>query len=288
MTAPPDPLVLARIQKVAETTDGPSLVQAYMDLLTFGPAAFPTLLAVVHGDITLTATSTHSTDAREAVLGALAWLGHRYPDELFAALGDPQFVTPSVACTIEPVDDPRTAEILLAAVDHEDDAATTILLPALVRRRDDRVVPLLERSLFSTNRALRVRAAEGLYVMGHAKSADAMRPALAAEPDEEVRAILTDALARVGDPADHRDLCWFWAVVRPRLVEYGVAAFDEDDARTVLGLVRYPGREIPAVRSITDVDAPGAPPVAAKHPIGLPAWRGLWAPHDATVWRTRE
>ena len=285
MTAPPDPLVLARIQKVAETTDGPSLVQAYMDLLTFGPSAFATLLAVVRGDVTLTGTSTHSSDAREAVLGALAWLGHRYPDEMFAALGDPQFVSPPVACTVEPIDDPRTTEILLAAVDHEDDVATAILLPALVRRRDERVIPLLERALFSTSRALRVRGAEGLYVMGRAKSADAMRPALDAERDEEVRAILTDGLARIDEGDGNRDLSWFWVVVRPRLVEYGVAAFDEDDALAVLGLVRYPGRDIPAVRSVTDLEAPGAPAVASQHPIGRPARRGMWAPHDTTVWR---
>ena len=154
MTATPDPLVLARLQKIGETTDGPSLVQAYMDLLTFGPSAFDTVLAFAHGEIDLSLPPDDPAEARRAVLGVLAWLGHRYPDELFAALGDPLFVTPSVACTIEPVDDPRTAPILLAAVDHDDDTATAILLPGLVRRRDERVLPLLERALYSTRRVL--------------------------------------------------------------------------------------------------------------------------------------
>ena len=124
MTASPDPLVVARLQKIGETTDGPSLVQAYMDLLTFGPTAFTTVLAFAHGEIELSLPPDDPAEARRAVLGVLAWLGHRYPDELFDALGDPQVVTPSVACTIEPIDDPRTAPILLAAVDHDDDAAT--------------------------------------------------------------------------------------------------------------------------------------------------------------------
>jgi hypothetical protein len=285
MTASPDPLVVARLQKIGETTDGPSLVQAYLDLLTFGPNAFTTVLAFAHGEIELSLPPDDPAEARRAVLGVLAWLGHRYPDELFDALGDPRDVTPSVACTIEPIDDPRTAPILLAAVGHDDDAATAILLPALVRRRDERVVPLLERALFSTNRALRVRAAEGLYVMGRPASANAMRPALAAEPDGEVRAILTDALARAVDPSDDRDLSWFWVVVRPRLGEYGVAALDADDALTVLACVRYAGREAPTARSITDLVAEPAPNAARKHPIGLPAFRGMWAPADITVWR---
>jgi hypothetical protein len=287
MTPPPDPLVIARLQKIGETTDGPSLVQAYMDLLTFGPAAFTAVLAFARGEIDLSLPPDDPAEARRAVLGVLAWLGHRYPDELFAALGDPQFVTPSVACTIEPVDDPRTAPILLAAVDHGDDAATTFLVPGLVRRRDERVVPLLERALFSTNRALRVRAAEGLYVMHRGSSAAAVRPARDAEPDDEVRAILADALARIDDPMDDRDLRWFWVVVRPRLGEYGVAAFDEADALTVLGLVRYPGREAPPARSITDLGAELAPNAAWKHPVGLPAFRGVWAPTDTTVWQPR-
>ena len=68
-----------------------------------------------------------------------------------------------------------------------------------------------------------------------------------------MRAILTDALARAVDPSDDRDLSWFWVVVRPRLGEYGVAAFDADDALTVLACVRYPGREAPTARSITDL-----------------------------------
>ena len=112
MTAPPDPLVVARLQKIGETTDGPSLVQAYMDLLTFGPDAFTTVLAFAHGEIDLALPPDDPTEARRAVLGVLAWLGRRYPDELFEALGDPRFVTPSVACTIESIDDPRTAPIL--------------------------------------------------------------------------------------------------------------------------------------------------------------------------------
>ena len=287
MTAPPDPLVVARLQKIGETTDGPSLVQAYMDLLTFGPDAFTTVLAFAHGEIDLSLPPDDPAEARRAVLGVLAWLGHRYPDELFDALGDPRFVTPAVACTIEPIDDPRTAAILLAAVDHDDDVATTILLPGLVRRREERVVPLLERALFSTNRALRVRAAEGLYVMGRPESVNAMRPALAAEPDDEVHAILTDALARAEDPTDHRDLTWFWVVVRPRLGEYGVAAFDADDALRVLAQVRYPGREAPTPRSITDMLSEPVPNAAWKHPVGLPASRGMWAPTETTVWRPR-
>jgi hypothetical protein len=221
------------------------------------------------------------------VLGVLTWLGHRYPDELFAALGDPLFVTPAVACTIEPVDDPRTASILLAAVEHDDDAATTILLPGLVRRRDERVLPFLERALYSTSRALRVRAAEGLFVMGRSSSRPAMVVAAEAEPDPEVRAILTDALARIDDPADDRELRWFWVVVRPRLAEYGVAAFDADDALAVLGQVRYPGRELPTIRSVTDMGLEPVPNAAWKHPVGLPAIRGMWAPSDITVWQQR-
>jgi hypothetical protein len=285
MAAPPDPLVLARIQKIAETTDAPSLVQAYIDLLTFGPSAFATLLAVIHGNVALTATATHSVDATEAILGALPWLGHRYPDELFAALGEPRGVDWTVAFSIESIDDPRTTEILLDVVTRQESRGTSILLPALVRRRDERVLPLLERCLFSTNRAVRLRAAEGLYVMHRGSSSAAIRPALDAEPDAEVRAILTDALARIDDQGDDRDLRWFWVVVRPRLAEYGVAALDADDALTVLGLVRYPDRELPSVRSVTDLDAPTTTPLGSKHAVGLPAHRGMWSPHDTTVWR---
>jgi len=281
----PDPLVLARIQMIAETTDGPSLVQAYMDLLTFGPPAFATLLAVIEGDVVLTSTSTHSTDAREAVLGALAWLGHRYPDEMFAALGEPGDVHWTIACSIERIDDPRTTEILLDVAGRDSEKSTEILLPALVRRRDDRVLPLLERALFSTNRRLRVRAAEGFYAMGDSRSREALRAALGHEDDGEVRAILADAVARVDDPTDRRELRWFWVIVRPRFSEMGVAAFDEDDVHAVLGLVRYAGREVPPVRSITALDTPGASPVGSKPPVGLPAWRGMWAPRDITVWR---
>jgi hypothetical protein len=287
MAAAPNPLVLARIQKIAETTDGPSLVQAYMDLLTFGPAAFDTLLAVIKGQVLLTATAKHSVDASEAVLGALPWLGHRYPDELFVALRESGSIDWSVACSIEAVDDPRTTEILLGVVTREARLGTSILLPALVRRRDERVLPLLERYLFSTDRALRLRAAEGLYVMHRGSSAAAIRPALDTESDPEVRAILTDALTRIDGPADDRELSWFWVVVRPRLAEYGVAAFDADDALVVLGKVRYPDRELPSIRSVTDMLTEPMPNAAWKHPVGRPAVRGMWAPHEVTVWEPR-
>ena len=102
--------------------------------------------------------------------------------------------------------------------------------------------------------------------MGRATSLPAMRVALDAEPDPEVRAILTDALARIGGPGDGRELSWFWVIVRPRLAEYGVAAFDADDALVVLGQVRYPDRELPSIRSVTDMLAEPAPSAAWKHP----------------------
>ena len=203
------------------------------------------------------------------MLGVLAWLGHRYPDELFDALGDPRFVTPSVACTIEPIDDPRTAPILLAAVDHDDDAATTILLPGLVRRRDERVVPLLERALFSTNRALRVRAAEGPLRDGTADLAPT-RCAPPSTPSPTTRCARSSPTrwpAQTTRPTT-RDLSWFWVVVRPRLGEYGVAAFDADDALIVLAPRPLSGPRRSHVRGASPTWSPSLHPT----PPGSTRW----------------
>ena len=287
MTATPDPLVLARLQKIAETTDGPSLVQAYMDLLTFGPTAFDTVLAFAHGEIDLSLPPDDPAEARRAVLGVLAWLGHRYPDELFAALGDPRFVTPAVACTIEPIDDPRTAPILLAAVDHDDDTATAILLPGLgAAPRRARAATAGARVVQHPPRAPRARGGGPVRDGTGRASPPAMRPALDAEPDAEVRCDPHRRVARTEDPGDTRDLRWFWVVVRPRLAEYGVAAFDADDALAVLAEVRYRGREAPSIRSVTDMVAEPVTERRVEAARRAPCLPGMWAPTDTSVWQS--
>jgi hypothetical protein len=278
-----DPLVLARLDVIADAADGPSLVQAYMDLITFGPDAFPTLLAVAHGEVALPPVAGRPPDSHDAVVGAIAWLGRRYPDEMFAALGDPAAVDPRVAFAIEPIDDARTTEILLTVVLREELAAQ--ILPALVRRREPRVVAVLERYLFSTNRGLRARAAEGLYAM-HPRQPEvvaAASTALDAEDDPEIAAVLRDALHRIDDPADTRELHWFWTTVARKGV--GVAAFDLDDVARVVAALGQPAAAEAATRRAVDLHEPGHEGVGRTPPVGLPCIRGRWAPTEATVWR---
>lgn len=278
-----DPLVLARLDLIAEAADGPSLVQAYMDLITFGPEAFPTLLAVAHGQVALPPVAGRPPDAHDAVVGAIAWLGRRYPDEMFAALGDPATVDPRVAFTIEPIDDPRTTEILLTVVTREELAAQ--IVPALVRRREPRVVPVLERYLFSINRGLRARAAEGLFALrpGEPDVVTAASTALDAEDDPEIAAILTDALARMRDPADTRELHWYWTTIARKGA--GIAAFDRDDVGVVVARLGQPAAADSAMQRAVDLTEPGHEGTGRTPPVGLPCFRGRWAPTETTVWR---